>query len=79
MFVELILRAAEQREVPIFIVSTMRSDFVGDAYASVRRLRGSVTTTTSTSCASTREQIVCGDRGSRRASCCGVLDPALVD
>jgi S-adenosylmethionine:tRNA ribosyltransferase-isomerase len=30
VFVELLLRASQQRQLPIFVVLTMRSDFVGD-------------------------------------------------
>ena len=77
MFVELILRAAEQREVPIFIVLTMRSDFVGDC-ARFRGLPERLNDNQYLTPRLTREQIAAAIREPARV-CGGVVDPALVD
>ena len=77
MFVELLLRAAEQREVPIFIVLTMRSDFVGDC-ARFRGLPERLNDNQYLTPRLTREQIAAAIREPARV-CGGVVDPALVD
>jgi WD40 repeat protein len=77
MFVELILRAAEQREVPIFIVLTMRSDFVGDC-ARFRGLPERLNDNQYLTPRLTREQIAAAIREPARV-CGGVVDSALVD
>jgi WD40 repeat protein len=77
MFVELILRAAEQRQVPIFIVLTMRSDFVGDC-ARFRGLPERLNDNQYLTPRLTREQIAAAIREPARV-CGGVVDPALVD
>ena len=77
MFVELLLRAAEQREVPIFIVLTMRSDFVGDC-ARFRGLPERLNDNQYLTPRLTREQIAAAIREPARV-CGGVVDSALVD
>ena len=77
VFVELLLRATEQREVPIFIVLTMRSDFVGDC-ARFRGLPERLNDNQYLTPRLTREQIAAAIREPARV-CGGVVDPALVD
>ncbi len=77
MFVELLLRAAEQRDVPIFVVLTMRSDFVGDC-ARFRGLPETLNDNQYLTPRLTREQIAAAIREPARV-CGGMVDPALVD
>jgi WD40 repeat protein len=77
IFVELILRAADQREVPIFVVLTMRSDFVGDC-ARFRGLPETLNDNQYLTPRLTRDQIGAAIREPARV-CGGVVDPALVD
>ena len=76
IFVELILRAADQRNVPIFVVLTMRSDFVGDC-ARFRGLPETLNDNQYLTPRLTREQIAAAIREPARV-CGGMVDPALV-
>jgi len=77
IFVELILRAADQRKVPIFVVLTMRSDFVGDC-ARFRGLPETLNDNQYLTPRLTRDQIAAAIREPARV-CGGMVDPALVD
>ena len=77
VFVELLLEASQQREVPIFVVLTMRSDFVGDC-ARFRGLPESLNDNQYLTPRLTRDQIAAAIREPARV-CGGTVDQALVD
>ena len=77
VFVELLLRASQQRDVPVFVVLTMRSDFVGDC-ARFRGLPETLNDNQYLTPRLTREQIASAIREPARV-CGGTVDAALVD
>jgi WD40 repeat protein len=77
VFVELLLHASRQRQVPIFVVLTMRSDFVGDC-ARFRGLPEALNDNQYLTPRLTREQIAAAIREPARV-CGGSVDPDLVD
>ena len=77
IFVELLLHAAQQRQVPIFVVLTMRSDFVGDC-ARFRGLPEMLNDNQYLAPRLTRDQIADAIREPARV-CGGVVERDLVD
>jgi WD40 repeat protein len=77
VFVELILHASIKRQVPIFVVLTMRSDFVGDC-ARFRGLPEMLNDNQYLTPRLSREQIAAAIREPARV-CGGTVETALVD
>ena len=77
VFVELLLRASCQRDVPVFVVLTMRSDFVGEC-ARFRGLPEMLNDNQYLTPRLTREQIARAIREPARV-CGGVVESPLVD
>jgi hypothetical protein len=77
VFVELLLQATAQRDVPIMVVLTMRSDFLGDC-ARFRGLPERLNDNQFLTPRLTRDQIAEAIRGPARV-CAGVVEDALVD
>jgi WD40 repeat protein len=77
IFVELLLSASQQRQTPIFVVLTMRSDFVGDC-ARFRGLPEILNDNQYLTPRLTREQIAAAIREPARV-CGGVVESPLVD
>jgi WD40 repeat protein len=77
IFVELLLHASRQRQVPIFVVLTMRSDFVGDC-ARFRGLPEMLNDNQYLTPRLTRDQLAAAIEGPARV-CNGVVDRDLVD
>ena len=77
VFVELLLNASQQRQVPIFVVLTMRSDFVGDC-ARFRGLPELLNDNQYLTPRLTRDQIAAAVREPARV-CGGTVDQPLVD
>jgi WD40 repeat protein len=76
IFVELLLRATGQREVPILVVLTMRSDFIGDC-ARFRGLPERLNDNQFLTPRLTRDQIAAAIRGPARV-CGGKVEDLLV-
>ncbi len=77
MFVELLLHASRQQQVPVFVVLTMRSDFLGDC-ARFRGLPEVLNDNQYLTPRLTREQIAAAIREPARV-CNGVVQSDLVD
>lgn len=77
IFVELLLHASRQRQVPVFVVLTMRSDFVGDC-ARFRGLPEMLNDNQYLTPRLTRDQIAAAIQGPARV-CGGVVERDIVD
>ena len=77
VFVEHLLQASRQRQVPIFVVLTMRSDFVGEC-ARFRGLPEALNDNQYLTPRLTREQLAAAIREPARV-CGGTVDQSLVD
>ena len=77
IFVELLLHASRQRQVPVFVVLTMRSDFVGDC-ARFRGLPEMLNDNQYLTPRLTRDQIEAAIQGPARV-CGGAVDRNIVD
>ena len=77
IFVELLLQASHQRQVPVFVVLTMRSDFLGDC-ARFRGLPEALNDNQYLTPRLTREQLAAAVSEPARV-CGGTVETALVD